>query len=472
MNETKRLIKNTGFLAIGNLGAKIAAFVLLPLYTSILSTSDYGTYDYIVALNAFLLPVISLCILEAMFRFVIDTGNEGEDYQRTVTNAFVVVIANIVLLLILFCILHFTIVFEYLWWLLLYNVACVLYTFAVYLLRGMGRMKEYATIEGAKNIAQILLNVFSIVVLRWGLYGLILSMCISELVSVVVVFFRVKFFRQLKFRLVSMPLLKTMLTYALPLVPNSVCTQIINLSDRVMISGFLGSGPNGVYSVSYKFPNIVETLFHFFTNAWGESASRALKDDREHITLFYNKLYREINNFVFSLVLLMTSGMPILFRIFVRGDYIIGVIYVPILLFAMYFDCIGKFFAGIFTALKMTKNMATTTAVAAIINLSVDFLLIKYIGLYAAAISTLLAEIVLCIMRWRYLNREMNIKIGIKQYCIEIMVFATVYMLFDYNSIPKIVCSICVAVVYSIVANKELIRIVWKYLSSKKSNNN
>ena len=81
-------------------------------------------------------------------------------------------------------------------------------------------------------------------------------------------------------------------------------------------------------------------------------------------------------------------------------------------------------------------------------------------------------DIVLCIMRWRYLNREMNIKIGIKQYCIEIMVFATVYMLFDYNSIPKIVCSICVAVVYSIVANKELIRIVWKYLSSKKSNNN
>ena len=318
MNETKRLLKNTGFLAIGNFGAKVAAFVLLPLYTSILSTSDYGTYDYIVALNAFLLPVITLCIHEAMFRFVIDTGNEGKDYQRTVSNSFVIVLINTVVLLIVFCILHYTVSFAYLWWLYLYNVACVLYTFAVYLLRGMGRMKEYATIEGAKNIAQIIMNVVSIVFLKWGLYGLILSMCISELISVVVVFFRVKFFRQIKFKLVSAPLLKEMLKYALPLVPNSICTQIINLSDRVMIKGVLGAGPNGIYSVSYKFPNIVETLFHFFTNAWGESASRALKNDREHITFFYNNLYREINNVVFSLVLLMTSGMPILFRIFVR----------------------------------------------------------------------------------------------------------------------------------------------------------
>ena len=460
MNEAKRLIKNTGFLALGNLGAKIAAFILLPLYTSILSTSDYGTYDYIVALNAFLLPVITLCIHDAMFRFVIDSGNEGEEYQKVVSNAFIVVLVNISLLCLVFILLHFLISFQYLWWLLLYNIACVLYTFSVYLLRGMGRMKEYAAIEGTKNIVQVVLNVVSIAVLGLGLYGLILSMCISELASVVVVFIRVSFFRQIKLKRISLPQIKKMLIYALPLVPNSICTQVINISDRFMIRTFLGSDYNGIYSVSYKFPNIVETLFHFFTNAWGESASRALKDNRDSIRDFYNRLYRAVNNFVFSLVLLMTACMPILFRIFVRGDYISGVIYVPILLFAMYFDCIGKFYAGIFTALKLTKSMATTTLVAAIINLTVDLVLIHSIGLYAAALSTLMAEVVLCILRWRHLNKQMEIKIGAVTFVIEVIVFLIVFALFDYNSVYKIIVSIVLALSYAVLVNRELMMLI------------
>ena len=61
--ETKTLLINTLFIAFGNLGAKLISFLLLPLYTSLLSTSSYGVYDFIITIASFLSPMISLCLI-------------------------------------------------------------------------------------------------------------------------------------------------------------------------------------------------------------------------------------------------------------------------------------------------------------------------------------------------------------------------------------------------------------------------
>ena len=59
MNENKRLIKNTGIIAIGNIGTKLISFLLLPLYTTLLSTAEYGTFDYIISIATFCVPFIN-----------------------------------------------------------------------------------------------------------------------------------------------------------------------------------------------------------------------------------------------------------------------------------------------------------------------------------------------------------------------------------------------------------------------------
>ena len=87
VNENKTLLKNTGLIAIGNLGAKVLTFLLLPLYTSILSTEEYGTFDFIVALSSFLIPLVSLSMNEAMFRFIIEGGNDRESVQKNISHA-------------------------------------------------------------------------------------------------------------------------------------------------------------------------------------------------------------------------------------------------------------------------------------------------------------------------------------------------------------------------------------------------
>lgn len=45
MGKYKYLFKNIGIMTISNFGTKILSFLMVPLYTNLLSTSEYGTYD-------------------------------------------------------------------------------------------------------------------------------------------------------------------------------------------------------------------------------------------------------------------------------------------------------------------------------------------------------------------------------------------------------------------------------------------
>ena len=70
MNEKKRLIKNTGIIAIGNISTKLVSFFLLPLYTTLLSASEYGVFDYILSIATFCVPFVSVLMDESIFRLI------------------------------------------------------------------------------------------------------------------------------------------------------------------------------------------------------------------------------------------------------------------------------------------------------------------------------------------------------------------------------------------------------------------
>lgn len=82
MNERRRLIKNTGIIAIGNISTKLVSFFLLPLYTAVLSTAEYGAYDYIISIATFCVPFVSVLMDESIFRFLIDCKTELDKKKK------------------------------------------------------------------------------------------------------------------------------------------------------------------------------------------------------------------------------------------------------------------------------------------------------------------------------------------------------------------------------------------------------
>ena len=98
LNKYKKLLSNTAAMTVGQFSSKILSFLLIPLYTSILSTEEYGIYDIIVTTVALLTPFLTLVISEAVLRFAIDNDYDNR-YVLTIGVTLVVLGSGVLILL-------------------------------------------------------------------------------------------------------------------------------------------------------------------------------------------------------------------------------------------------------------------------------------------------------------------------------------------------------------------------------------
>ena len=90
----KHLIKNTGILALGTLCSKVFSFLLLPLYTAVLTTEDYGTVDVLQTVSSLAMPFVTLQLCSGIFRFIIEKDKE-KDVERVITTGTLIEIINV-----------------------------------------------------------------------------------------------------------------------------------------------------------------------------------------------------------------------------------------------------------------------------------------------------------------------------------------------------------------------------------------
>ena len=73
------LIQNTLLFTISSFGSKILSFLLVPFYTNILSTSDYGTADLITTTTTLLIFIFTINIADSVLRFAIERSEKQEE---------------------------------------------------------------------------------------------------------------------------------------------------------------------------------------------------------------------------------------------------------------------------------------------------------------------------------------------------------------------------------------------------------
>ncbi len=263
MDEHKRLFKNTGVIAIGNMGTKLVSFLLLPFYTALLTTSEYGIIDYMISIALFCVPFVSLLMDESIFRFLIDCKGE-DDRKKVITTSIVIVIAG----MLLFCVIGIPVMmvlnYEFTGYTTIYILLNAFFGILSALLRGTGRTDLFSLFNFLLGTIQIFLNVFLIAFLRLGLTGMLLSSVLGQGLVSICIMFKVRIWNLLDVRFIDARLAKEMFLYSLPLIPNKVSWTVINLSDRIIIMNVLGSSEAGLYAVAYKFPNLMDTVYGFF----------------------------------------------------------------------------------------------------------------------------------------------------------------------------------------------------------------
>lgn len=453
MNHSKELIKNTAIIGIGKLSTHILTFLLLPLYTKKLTPAEYGTYDFLVTLSIFVVPIITLLLEESMFRFLIDAKDKKEK-SDVISQTFIYCMISILFFSIICIAITNIINYEYGLLFMSYAISSILIGLSNALARGLGRIKIYSLSNFAVNAIIIGLNLFFILVMDLGVAGMLMSSVIANCVISVIILIKLKFFIYVDFTKLQTDLLKKMLKYSIPLVPNSVSWSIINLSDRLMITSFLGTTQNGIYSIANKFPSIMNSLYGFFYVAWKESASKIVKeDDKEK---YYNSIYDNLKKFLFSVLLCLIAILPIAFDFLVDISYKEAYLYIPVLIIAIYYSNISGFYGGIFAAYKDTKIMGTTTIISAFINIIINLILIPYIGVFAAVLSTIISNYIVYLYRKIKVKKyvELNEKIKVMQLVLLILSCIVYYKrIFALNII-----FIIIAIIYSCIINKNIIK--------------
>ena len=457
MSEKKNLVKNTIIIAIGKLSTQVISFLLLPLYTSKLSTQEYGTYDYITTIGVFLLPVITLLMEESMFRFLID-AKDKEGKEKVITQTVIYIIISTIVFSILGLIFLQIIDYEYKYMVILYMVSCIIIAISNSLARGLGKIKLYSMSNLISGILIVLLNILTIAYLKIGVRGLLVSTIIANFVAATIVFAKLNIIKYISIKKIDKVLMKKMIKFSIPLIPNSVAFSIINISDRIIVTNILGAGQNGIYSVAYKFPNILSAFYGYFSVAWKESASKMVnKEDGQQ---YYNEVYTSMKKMMLAVCMCILAVMPIAFPILINEQYNEAYIHIPILIMATYFCNISMFIGGIYIANKDTKTIGTTTIVAAIINVVVNIILINRIGLFAASISTLVADIFLC--EYRKFKVSKYIVFKDKMDIFNIIALVIVLLAYIINNFVISIIVTVFTIIYSYIRNKAMIDILLK----------
>ena len=389
-NKYKRLLKNIGMLLAGNFVTKILSFFMVPFYTSILSTADYGTADLISNTVLLVLPLFSLLMDEAVMRFTLD---QTTDRKQVFTIALTISTAGY---LIAMCfspiILLFDTLKSYYWFVVMYYIVSWIYNLVSNYVKGMDRLSLTTTAGIIHTFSYLGLNVFFLAVLQIGIYGYLLAINLSNLIAIFFLVIVCKIYKNIiSIKRIDWELAKQMVRYSLPMIPNYMLWWVNNASDKYILSMFFGAAANGVYSIAYKIPNLLNSVTSIFFSAWKISSVDNFGSNES--IRFYDRVYA----FYSALLMIVASGLifftKLLATILYAKDFFIAWTITPILIFAYVFSSLAQQISSIFSASKQTKRIFYASMVGAIVNIILNFILIPLYKGHGAAIATAIGYI-------------------------------------------------------------------------------
>ena len=455
MNKKKQLAKNTLIIFFGRVCTQLISYFLLPLYTAYLATSEYGIVDLIQTYITLLVPIVTLELEMSVFRYLIDSRGEEKDTKILMSNNFFILGIGLSTFTLLYLIITSFVVIPFRFLILFDAIVCVLSGNFLQIARGFGRTVDYSISCILTGVTTILSNIVMICYLHRGAEGMIFSMALANFICALYLFLRIKMYRYVDFSLVDKKLIKEMNRYSIPLIPNGVSWWIVNGSDRSIIAFVLGAGANGLYAISNKFPTIISSLTGVFNLSWSESAALHINSpDRD-------EFFSDITNTVIKLFTSMGAGMiacmPFLFPLFINAKYQEAYLYIPFLVLGTVFNVAICLYSQVYLAKKLSKQVAYTAILGAIINILINVLFIKKIGLYAAALSTAISYFVMMIYRHLDLKKYIQIKLERGLILKTILLFTFAITLYYQNNLYFNIINLLVVSIYAVWINKTIL---------------
>ena len=424
MDKYKKLASNTIIFAIGTFSSKILSFLLMPFVTRMMGTGDYGAADLVQQTVNVLIPIVTLAVNSAALRFALDKAANKSD-------VFTVGVRTTLIGFVIFLFFAYPISFitindfrlgDYILLIIAFVLVSSFRQLCQQFVRGSGYVKLFAVDGIIATATTLLFTILFLGPFKWGVTGYIVAIIASDACSILFFTVTAKLYKYIEPRCLDKSIGRQMLKYCAPLVPTVILWWIINVSNRYMITYFIDSSANGLYTAASKIPNFVILFSQIFIDAWQLSAVDEY--DSKDRASFFTKVFRVYSGGVFAVASALILFCQIITKILVAQSYYESWKYVPILIIATTYSCIVNFLASVYMAEKKSLMSLLTASSGAVTNVVLGLLLVPKFGANGAAIATVCAFLMVFITRGTNTRRYVKIS-----YKLPLMIFETVILI-------------------------------------------
>ncbi len=460
MEKYKYLLKNVGIMTLASFGTKILSFLMVPLYTNVLSTEAYGTYDIYQTTLFLVVPVLSLNIADGIMRFSLDEEYDKREVFMVGVRRYIIACLLCILIVAvnqLFSIIETLTLFPQFF--VLYFVTSLMSDVLNNYARGIEKVFDVAVGGIIGSASMLSLNVLFLLVFKQGLVGYFIASCLSFACTNLYLIIKLKIWKVIHWEKENNRLKKEMVAYSVPMGLGNIGWWINNVSDRYIVTWICGLAANGVYSVAYKIPSLLSMFQQIFNQAWTISA---VKEYDQNSGEFYSTIYKAYN-----MCMVITCSSLILFdkliaKILFGAEFYSAWKYAPFLMISVVFGAMVQLLGGIFSAAKASKAFGNTILAGAVANTIMNVALVYVCGPIGAAIATSFSYMLIWGLRLYKVTRQIKLNIMLirdvlsyillymqavlllaysyewKGYCVQLGIMALVLLLY-YKDIRKII---------------------------------
>lgn len=365
-------------------------FLLLPVYTRVLSPREYGALALLLVCEA-VLKVVNRWGIDASFlRFYYDYPTEEQRKTLAGTAAGFITLSNgavVVLLLaaaapinrLMFGSLEFAAAYRLL---VLNNFAGAFLFLPLNLLRIQERSRLFASLTFLRSFGTVLLRLILVIGLGYGVVGIVLA---DVIVTVMLLAALARTMRGMLAWRFSSTMLRDLLAYGLPHVPHGLFNQTMSMADRFVLGMYMPLREVGLYLIGSTVAGVLKLFPVAFEAAWMPFAFDSLRRSDAPM------LFARLGTYAFTVLAFLTVTLagfaPPAMALLLPAAYRPVAPLVPLLVVAMAVQSLTWFMVTSLNIAKQTKLYPLITAIGAGASVAANLLLIPPLGMRGAAIA-------------------------------------------------------------------------------------
>ncbi|MGM0607603.1 MAG: oligosaccharide flippase family protein [Candidatus Muiribacteriota bacterium] len=385
-----KVVKAGSWYTLSEFFLKGITFLTIPIFTRLLSTSDYGIVSLYHTWVAIFVIFFSISLRGSIGIAKTDFKNSYNQFVSSVTFLSIIIFAIFFIIFFSFSetFIKITGLTEFLFFFMLFQAYFMgIKNFLISKLRFEYKYKQVAFISIVTVITGIIFSVYLIlnVYSNNPYFGAILGKGSLYIVSGAIFLFYIFFYGK---TLINLKYWKYSLILGLPVVFHSL-SQIINVQfDRILINKYIGESATGIYSFAYNVGMIVIVLISSFNAAWVPWFFEKINEKNLLLIKKRALSYRNIFTLIYSCILFVS---PELIRLMADQSYWKGLHIIPWIFMAYYLQYMYTFEVNVEMAMKKNNMMAVGTVLSALINIGLNIIFIPKYGYEAAAITTVIS---------------------------------------------------------------------------------